>query len=217
MRIVRTTAAGVLVAAVMGAAASPALALPEFSGPFPKTFTATSGGALFETVTAVKVTCKTDVAAGEVTGPQSGTIQITFKGCKSGKTPCNTPGAAPGIIASGILGVRFGYLNKLKKLVGADIFEPAGGPMFYYGCSSAMFAKVIGSVIGQIGPVNKVVTPPSEVFKLRFQQTLGVQKYGNLEGGPTDILETSYGGPFEVTGLANTEAVLFGEPVVLSA
>lgn len=216
MRSVRTTAVGVLVAAAMGTAASPALALPEFSGPFPKTFTATSGAALLETVTAVKVTCKTDVAAGEVTGPQSGTIQITFKGCKSGKSPCNTPGAAPGIIATGILAVRFGYLNKAKKLVGADIFEPAGGPIFYYGCSSAMSAKVIGSVIGQITPVNKVVTP-SEVFKLKFQQALGIQKWGSLEGGPTDILETSYGGPFEVTGLANTEAVLFGEPVVLSA
>lgn len=219
MQSIRTAGIGVLLAAaaaVAAIAAPAASALPEFSAPFSKTFTATSGAALLETVKGVKTTCKTDTASGEVNGPQSGTIQIIFTGCKMGKVPCNTPGIAPGTIATGVLSIRFGYLSKAKKTVGADVIEPAGLPMLTYGCGSATFVKVIGSVVGQVTPVNTLVTPPA-VFKLKFAQTLGFQKFTNLEASPVDILESSFGGPFETTGLANNESLLFTEPVTLSA
>ena len=93
--------------------------------------------------------------------------------------------------------------------------EPASG-FLAYGCGPLIFVKVTGSVIGRITPVNKLVTP-SAVFKLKFQQALGAQKVPSLEASPVDILESSFGGPHEVTGLASTDAILFGEPVKLLA
>jgi hypothetical protein len=94
--------------------------------------------------------------------------------------------------------------------------QAAGAPFLEYGCGSATLARVVGSVIGRITPINKLVTP-SETFKLKFAQALGIQKISNLEGGPIDVLETSFGGPFETTGLASTDLILFGEPVKLIA
>jgi hypothetical protein len=85
-----------------------------------------------------------------------------------------------------------------------------------YACGPALRGVVIGSVIGRLTPINKLVIP-SATFKLVFMQSLGNQKYPKLEGGPVDILETSYGGPFETTGLSSADSLLFGEPVTLSA
>lgn len=205
----------VAVLAVGAATATVASALPEFTGPFPKTFTSTSKASLFETVGGTKTKCTADTNTGAITGPQSGEIQIMFTGCKLGKTPCNTPGAAPGTIVTNMLSMTIGYINKAKKVVGADLVEPTSG-FLAYGCGPLIFVRVQGSVIGRITPINKLVTP-SEVFKLKFAQALGAQKYPNLEASPVDILESSFGGPFEVTGLASTDAILFGEPVTLLA
>ncbi len=217
MHRMRITAACLMAAFAVGAAtAASASALPEFTGPFPKTFTSTSKAALFETVTGKKTKCKADTDTGEITGPQSGEIQITFTGCKFGKIPCNTPGVVPGMIVTNPLSIRIGYINKAKKIVGADLVESAGAGILAYGCGSATFVKMQGSVIGRLLPINKLVTP-SEVFKLNFAQTLGNQIFPNLEGGPKDVLESSFGGPFENTGLATMDSILFGEPVKLLA
>lgn len=215
MRVVGVCLVAVL--AVGAATATAASALPEFTGPFPKTFTSTSKASLFETVGGTKTKCTADTNTGAITGPQSGEIQITFTGCKLGKTPCNTPGAVPGTIVTNALSLTIGYINKAKKVVGADLVEPTSGAGFLaYGCGPLIFVRVQGSVIGRIRPINKLVTP-AEVFKLKFAQALGVQKYPNLEASPVDILESSFGGPFEVTGLGSTDAILFGEPVTLLA
>jgi hypothetical protein len=216
MHRMRITAACLVAAVAVGAAtAASASALPEFTGPFPKTFTSTSKASLFETVSGTKTKCTADTNTGEITGPQSGEIQITFTGCKLGKIPCNTPGATPGTIVTSMLSMRIGYINKAKKIVGADLVEPTTG-FLTYGCGSATFVKVQGSVIGRLLPINKLVTP-SEVFRLIFVQSLGNQKFPNLEASPIDILESSFGGPFEVTGLASVDKILFGEPVTLLA
>ena len=75
---------------------------------------------------------------------------------------------------------------------------------------------LIGSVIGKIMPVNKLVTP-SETFTLSFRQLGGIQKVPNLEGEPTDTLEVSFNGPFEKAGFGSEDKILFGEPVTLAA
>jgi hypothetical protein len=215
MRIVGVCLIAVFVASATTAASASA-ALPEFSAPFSKTFTSTSKASRLETVTGKKTTCKADTNFGEISAPQSGVMTIVFTGCKLGKVPCNTPGLAPGTIATTTLALRIYYINKAKKQVGVDLVGATGAPFLYYGCGSSVFAKVEGSVIGRITPVNKLVTP-SEMFKLTFAQTLGVQNVTKLELSPVDVLETSWGGPPEGTGLASTDLILFGEPVTLSA
>jgi hypothetical protein len=218
MRLTRIAA--LCVVAVFGTsaatAASASAALPEFTGPFPKTFTATSKGGLLETVGGNKTKCGADSAFGEITGPQNGFMTIVFSKCKLNKVPCNTPGLVPGSIATNLLTMKIYYINKAKKLVGVDLVEAAGLPFLEYGCGSSVFATVQGSVIGKLQPRNKLVTP-AETFKLVFKQSLGIQEISNLEGGPVDILETSFGGPFETTGLKSTEQILFTEPVTLIA
>ena len=200
----------------VGAATAPvAAALPEFTGPFPKTFTSTSKASLLETVGGKKTKCTADTNLGEITGPQSGTIRIVFTGCKLGTLSCSNPAGVPGTIATNLLNMTIGYINKAKKEVGADLVEPNLGFTAYV-CGPAIFVKVTGSVIGRITPINKSVIP-AKVFKLKFAQALGAQQYPNLEAGPVDILESSFGGPPEVTGLASTDAILFGTPVTLIA
>lgn len=92
--------------------------------------------------------------------------------------------------------------------------EAAGAPFLSYGCGPVLRGVVIGSVIGRITPINKLVTP-REKFILKFAQAVGVPKPLKLEGAPIGILETSFGGPSEQTGLASTNLILVGEPVKL--
>jgi hypothetical protein len=216
----RMSVAGLCLVAMFATSAATAVsasaALPEFSGPFSKTFTSTSKTSVLETVGGIAVTCTADTNSGEITGPQTGSVTIVFTGCKLGKVPCNTPGAAPGVIATATLGMKINYINKAKKEVGIDLVEAAGAPFMSYGCGPVLRGVVIGSVIGRITPINKLVTP-AEKFTLKFAQAIGVQKPLKLEGAPIDVLETSFGGPFEQTGLASTDLILFGEPVKLTA
>lgn len=218
MNRIRTTGLCLVATLAIGGvmAGSASAALPEFSPPFSKTFTSTSKGNLLETVGGAKTVCPGDTATGEITGPQNGQIKITFTGCKLKKIPCNTPGVAPGTIITPLLIMKINYINKANKEVGIDLIEPLGSPVMQYACGSATRAVVIGSVIGRITPINKIVTPPKP-FILRFAQAAGAQKVTNLEGGPIDVLETSFGGPFEGTGLASVERMKFGAPVKLIA
>jgi hypothetical protein len=191
-------------------------ALPEFSGPFSKTFTSTSGKTLLETVGKAKLVCGADTNLGEITGPQTGVVKIKFTKCAVKSIPCNTPGLPAGEIATTILAIKLGYINKAKKEVGMDLLSATGAPVMEFMCGSALRGLVIGSVIGRVTPINKPVVPP-KTFLLKFTQALGVQKPVKLEGQPKDVLETSFGGPFEESGLASTDSLLFGEPVVLAA
>lgn len=213
----RMSIAALCVVAVLAASTATASAvLPEFTGPFPKTFTVSSKANLLETVGGAKTKCTSDSAFGELTGPQTGSMKLTFSGCKLNKVPCNTPGATPGTIATNLLSMKIDYINKAKKQVGIDLVEAAGAMFLEYGCGSATSVEVRGSVIGRVAPINKLVTP-SESFKLSFAQKLGVQKFPKLEAAPIDVLETSFGGPFEGAGLASSELILFSEPVTLLA
>jgi hypothetical protein len=184
--------------------------------PFGKTFTSTISPSLLETVTGTKVTCKSGTDSGEIQGPQNGTMKMIFTGCKMKKVPCNTPGTGAGVIATNPLIMKINYISKAKKWVGIDLLEPAGGPFLTYGCGSVLRGVVVGSVIGRITPVNKPVKAPA-TFALKFSQALGVQNPTKLELQPVDVLETTFGGPFEGTGLSATDQLLFGATVTLIA
>jgi hypothetical protein len=199
-----------------GTAASASAALPEFSPPFPKPFTSKSGTSVLETVTKVKLVCTGDTNEGEVTTPATGVMKITFTGCSVKKTPCNSPGVVSGTIVTGVLGFTVGYINKANKEVGMDLVPATGGAFIEFICGTTVRGIAVGSVIGRITPVNIKVVPP-QTFTLKFTQTAGKQAVKNLEGGPKDTLETSYGGPFLESGFASADKILFKEPVVLKA
>ncbi len=202
----------------LGAFSAPSsyAALPEFSAPFGKPFTSTSGELRLRGIGGKRVVCTASTDAGEITGPKAGTVTITMTGCTLKKTQCSTPGSAPGEIVSPAFAMTVGYINKTAKTVGIDLTEPSGGPFLLFSCLSGTRVLVVGSVIGRIAPVNALVTP-SETFKLKFRQLGGIQKIQNLEGEPKDTLEVSFLAPLETAGLRMEDKILFGEPVTLAA
>src|SRR3954447_6491380 len=207
----------ILLLAVAGASAqSSSAALPEFSGPFGKPFTSKSGPTRLRGVSGKRVLCAASTDVGEITGAKTGSVTITWTGCTLKKTQCSTPGSAPGEIVSPVLSMTLGYINKSAKTVGLDLFEASGGPFLLFSCVSGTRVLVVGSVIGRVLPINKLVTP-SGTFKVRFAQLGGIQKIQNLEGEPKDTLEISFLAPLENAGLRMEDEILFAEPVTLSA
>src|ERR1700741_1577070 len=97
--------------------ATASASLPEFVGPFPVGFAAKSGATKLETVKGAVITCTADTGAGEVTGPKTGTVTITFSGCEfvTLGLPCNTVGVPPGEIVTTTLVMTLGYINEPKK------------------------------------------------------------------------------------------------------
>jgi hypothetical protein len=197
-------------------AASASAALPEFTGPFSKPFSSKSGASRFRAVSGKRVRCTADTNVGEITGPQTGSVTITFTGCALKKVPCNTPGSGSGEIVTPVLAMKVGYINKVAKIVGVDLTEPAGGPFLVFSCTSGTRVALLGSVIGRVVPVNKLVIP-SKTFQLNFVQAGGFQNVTKLEGEPVDTLEMSFNGPFETAGFGSQDQILFAEPVTLIA
>src|ERR1700730_16726897 len=200
--------------AISAAVASSASALPEWSGPFPKPFLSKSGPTLLETTGKTQLKCTGDTNKGEITAPNSGVVVISFTGCKIKAFPCNSPGAAAaGEIVTFPLITTLGYITRAPKVVGLDLSTQAGAIVAGFQCANIL-AKVIGSVIGRIAPVNKIVKPGAH-FALKFTQKKGMQNPISFAGSPPDILEPSLkGGPFEPSGLASADALSFGPMAV---
>jgi len=198
----------------VGATAASA-ALPEFVGPSPLPFKSTLKASTLETVGGLKITCTGGSNTGELTGPKSLTVRITFTGCILNGLPC-TSGAAAGAIETSTLNGTLGYIKKATKVVGIDLALP-GAPLMAFDCGEDLRIAVFGSVIGRITPVDVNVAPPKH-FTLAFAQKAGKQHLTHLEGGPKDVLETSVlGGPFEESGLAATDALSFAAPLLINA
>lgn len=196
--------------------ASASAALPEFV-PSPMPFTAKSGAVSLETVSKAKISCTSDTATGEVTGPKAGTATIKLSGCELvtlGLT-CNTVGAPPGEITTVSLLMALGYISAPKKEVGLDLSTATGGPLMEFVCGP-LKVLVEGSVIGKVTPVNKLIKPPAH-FTLKFAQSAGKQKPTHFESGPVDVLSTSFGGPFLESGLVSTDTVTFLAPMMIAA
>src|SRR5581483_11264539 len=119
MKLVRLTLVAVF-ALSLSSVASASAALPEFKGPFPKSFTSTSGKGTLETVGGKTVTCTSDTTdGGKITGEKTVTIEaVLFSGCKSGIVNCNSPGQASGVIDTVALTGTLGYISKAEKRVG---------------------------------------------------------------------------------------------------
>ena len=198
------------------AAASASAALPEFV-PFPMPFMAKSGATTLETVKKATIRCVSDTATGEVTGPKTGAVTITLSGCElvTLGLVCNTAGLPPGEIVTTSLLMTLGYINEPKKEAGIDLSTATGGPLVEFVCGP-LRVLVDGSVIGKVTPVNKLITPPGH-FTLKFTQSAGKQKPTKFEGGPTDVLSTSFGGPFAESGLGSTDTITFPAPMMIAA
>jgi len=202
-------------------------ALPEFSPPFPKPFISEGGVSKFVTVGKDKIECATEKDFGEMTGPKEGVTTLVLKGCKltipGAILPCNTEKAAAEEIVTLPLKVTLGYITHtpLKTVVGLE-FGFGEAPIASVECLAAagpLHVLVLGSFIGKITPIKKVVKPfPGGHFTLIFTEAGGKQKPKNFEGLPPDLFFTKIGaGPFEETGYISKDILGFPEPVMIAA
>jgi hypothetical protein len=167
-------------------------------------------------VSKAKVKCTADTGFGEITGGQTGMMQMLFSGCSLKSISCHTPGVVPGDIATALLSMKVGYINKANKEVGIDLATATGAPFMEFVCGTTLRGIVTGSVIGIVTPVNKAVSSP-KTFKLTFAQKKGIQAIPNLEGGLPDVLETILTGPTELSGLKSTDQITIAGTVELKA
>lgn len=218
MKYLRRLSCCLMAAAAFGAlgASASSAALPEFVGALPLAFNSTLKASTLETVAGPKITCTGGVDAGQVTGVKSLTVRITFTGCILNGISCRS-GSAAGVIESPVLAGTLGYIKAATKDVGLDLSQPAGAPILDFTCGEDLGLVVEGSVIGTIKPVNKNVAPPKH-FTVKFSEKKGKQKPTKLEGGPVDVLGTSFmGGPLEESGLASTDELHFAGPLLIAA
>jgi hypothetical protein len=156
-----------------------------------------SGPAKLETPGLGAVTCTGSKDSGVVTSPTHISKIVTeYKGCETQGKKCASPGEKAGTIKTNNLEGELGYINKSSDEVGVDIKAEGGGNLAEFNCEG-LAVETAGSVIGhQEGDINKF----SKESSLNFYNTGGKQNPTKLEGGPTDVLETTFpglGGPFE--------------------
>jgi len=219
MRRTRTIALciGMLFAVSALTATSALAAPPEFSPPFPNALTSTSKAMTLETVGGLKVKCKADTNKGEVTGPATAAMTISFTGCTIPGARCQSPNGLPGEIVTQRLLGTLGYVSRAPKVVGLDLSEPTGGPLIVFFCGEDLRVEVFGSVIGRLTPLNKTILPGAHVA-LKFAQKEGHQAIKMLLGGPLDVPLTSVlGGPLQESGIATTDLLTFAAPIRIIA
>jgi hypothetical protein len=135
----------------------------------------------------VTVKCKKGTDVGEVNGPKTGNDTVTFEECEALEKKCQSEGAPAGVIKTFELENELGWISKEKEEVGID-FKPGPENAKYlaeFKCEG-LGVKVSGSVIGRIGPLNKMGVETSEDFTGE-----GVtQDPTKFEGEPEDTLRT---------------------------
>ncbi len=172
-------------------------------------FTSSEETTTFETAKGVKITCKTALDHGELTGPKTDTESITLTGCESSGIKCNSPGQVEGTVVTNSLKSLIGYINKAKKEVGVDL-EGTSSPTFAEFDCGAISVAISGSVIAKVTPVNKMTS----VFNEAFTQTKGKQKPEKLEHAAKDTLSCKLGGgPAEQCGFTSKDTVVTEEKV----
>jgi hypothetical protein len=185
-----------------------------FPGVIKNKMTTSGGKGILETVGHLEVVCATETSVGEFSGTKEvkNTV-VTFKGCEVAGTKCSTTGAGDGELVTKPLEGIIGFENKAAKKTAFDLY-PAGktGLFIEFACSSLTVA-VQGSVIVPISS-DKMLTS----LKLKYKEIKGKQQVEHFEGGPPDILESSFkGGPFEQAGQTITTTLTTEEKMELNA
>ena len=160
------------------AAASASAALPEFSpGLLPTKFTGT-GGEMFieETSGAGKYVCSSTSITGTITGPKAlANVVVKFKSHNRGCAFCFQEKSEEW--QSRELKGSIGYISKTAKTVGL-LLEPTSGAFAECAGHLTLPAKVTGSLMGAITPVNSATSK----FTAAYHQEHGIQSLQHFEG-----------------------------------
>jgi hypothetical protein len=179
-----------------------------------KIFKGKGGSATLHTP-AVKgeITCTSFKDEGKITSPKNiNKIISTFSGCSTLGKKCKSAGQKAGTIKTMPLKGEIGYISAANHEVGVDL-TAEGADLADFECEG-ITVKVNGSVIGHYTPVNKFSKTSVNTFAVNGE---GFQDVKNLEGQPTDVLESTINGsgPFESGQQASATNV--GEELELKA
>jgi hypothetical protein len=169
------------------------------------------------------ITCTKSADSGYFTGPKTvGKINVTFTGCVLLTHPCEStsPKASKsGEILTHTLAGTVGYISKAKDEVGVELTPETGLYEAELHCGELKL-RVSGTVIGLVEPPYNVFTNKTTLL---FEQSGGVQRPDELEGGGLAQLHTEtgsiYGTEYGIPRLSgeSTETTGQGEELELKA
>lgn len=167
-------------------------------------FESKEGPGFLEKANKEKVECKADKNAGELTGPQTDKVTVTFTGCTAlkGAVTCQNTATAGEIVTRPLVS-KLGYISMAPVEVGLSLAPEGGGLFVTFECGKKPLSEVVevgekagsgsgDSIIGKMTPINSVMT---KAFELNFECTAvaGEQKIQKFVGGLTDVLESKKG------------------------
>jgi hypothetical protein len=175
-------------------------------------FTLSGGEGKLETIAKKKVVCTGETGAGEYSGTKAlANTKIELTGCVLEEAKCTSAGATEGEIRTRTLTGGLGWKNMESGAPALDLAASEGEVVAEFECDGK--AVVIqGSVIVSLHP-NEMQLAPT----LKYEATNGKQKPEHFDEEPNDVLETSFGGAFEQTGLTVTTTQTNEEEVEVNA
>jgi alpha-tubulin suppressor-like RCC1 family protein len=176
-------------------------------------FTLSGGEGKLVTLAGKKVICTGETGGGEYNGTKdTRAVQFQLTGCVLEGNKCTTTGATEGEIKTTTLTGALGWKSAETSSPALDLAAAEGEPIAEFQCGSKT-AVVRGSVIVALN-ANEMALAPT----LKYSAPGGKQNIENLEGEPTDVLETSLNGAaFEQTGLTVTTTQTNEEEVEVNA
>jgi len=175
-------------------------------------FTLSGGTAKLETVEKNLIVCTGESGGGEYSGTKAlANVTIHLTGCERGGSKCTTSEAAEGEIQTHTLAGALGWKNAATSAPALDLAPASGEVVAEFSCGFVS-VTVEGSVIVGVQR-NEMQLAPT----LAYEATGGKQKPEHFDEEPNDVLETSFGGPFEQTGLTVTTTQTNEEEVEVNA
>ena len=169
-------------------------------------FTGQGSSIVLQTTGHSTITCVNANISGEYTGPKTATVEIEFQACTNAESKqCQTTPAQVSEIKSLPLEAELGFIkNQLPYVkVGLDLKpKPPLTELATYECGTVTeSARIEGSVIAQIKPIDKMTTESNLLFKVT---RAGAQVPESFEGGPKDTLSTTFTSGLESTTAPST-------------
>jgi hypothetical protein len=154
-----------------------------------------SGGAAHLGTESGTIKSSSNEGGGTLETPTSGSAVTLFKGVEveGFGLKCNSAGKGPGEVETEPLTEETGWISKANNEAGVD-FKPKSGEFLAQFACEGLNVKVKGSVIGHVTPLN--VAALSSQLNLIKDNTPGKSRNSpsNFEGGPEDILRSSFSG-----------------------
>jgi hypothetical protein len=171
-----------------------------------QTFLGSGGETILATTGHSTIKCIAANFVGEWTGPKTASVTVEFQGCTNAKKEqCQSSPQNKSEIKTLPLEAELGFIKNEPTVVQVGLDLKPTAPLTQlvtYECGSVTeTARVEGSVIGQIKPIDKMTTESNLIY---FARRSGEQVPEQFEGGLKDTLSTTFMSGIESTTAASS-------------